>query len=68
MSCNISANRASAAVSDGAQTGAFSARQRAAAMALILGILVVFTSGFAYPEILHNAAHDARHASGFPCH
>jgi cobalt transporter subunit CbtB len=30
----------------------------------------VFTYGigFAGAEVLHNAAHDARHANNFPCH
>ncbi|PCJ89394.1 MAG: cobalt transporter [Hyphomicrobiales bacterium] len=41
---------------------------RAALGALVLGLTVVFGVGFAYPEALHNAAHDSRHASGFPCH
>lgn len=68
MSYKNSAGSASSAISIAGQSGSFSARQRAAAMALMLGILVVFIAGFAYPEILHNAAHDARHASGFPCH
>ncbi|XSG82183.1 MAG: CbtB domain-containing protein [Methyloligella sp. ZOD6] len=40
----------------------------AAAVALALGLGLVFTTGFAHPSALHNAAHDTRHALGFPCH
>lgn len=36
--------------------------------ALLLGGFVVIGAGFAGPEVLHNAAHDARHALTFPCH
>lgn len=36
--------------------------------ALLLGAFVVFAAGFAGPEIVHNAAHDSRHAFTFPCH
>jgi cobalt transporter subunit CbtB len=39
-----------------------------ALIALVLGILVVFGAGFAYPTVLHNATHDTRHAFGLPCH
>jgi len=41
---------------------------KAAALALVFGIGIVFSVGFAGPNILHNAAHDSRHALGFPCH
>ena len=36
--------------------------------ALALGVLFVFAAGFAGPEVIHNAAHDSRHAFTFPCH
>ena len=36
--------------------------------ALALGVLFVFAAGFAGPEVVHNAAHDSRHAFTFPCH
>lgn len=39
-----------------------------AALALFLGVFLLFGTGFAQPELLHNAAHDARHAFSFPCH
>lgn len=36
--------------------------------ALALGVLFVFAAAFAGPEVVHNAAHDSRHAFTFPCH
>lgn len=36
--------------------------------ALLLGCTLVLAVGFAPAESVHNAAHDTRHASGFPCH
>jgi cobalt transporter subunit CbtB len=40
----------------------------AAFFAAILGGFLLFGAGFAQSQLLHNAAHDSRHASGFPCH
>jgi cobalt transporter subunit CbtB len=40
----------------------------AALAAFTLGALLVFVVGFSHPELIHNAAHDTRHATGFPCH
>lgn len=40
----------------------------AIATAAFLGIFIVFVVGFAQPDMLHNAAHDVRHATGFACH
>lgn len=40
----------------------------AAMIVALLGIGFTFGSGFAGADVLHNAAHDARHANGFPCH
>lgn len=37
-----------------------------AAMVLGLGIIVI--SGHVQAAALHDAAHDVRHATGFPCH
>ena len=36
--------------------------------ALLMGFFILYSVGFASPEIIHNAAHDARHAMAFPCH
>jgi len=37
-------------------------------VALVLGLAVLGTVGFAGAAEIHNAAHDTRHALGFPCH
>lgn len=36
--------------------------------AAFFGLCIVGVVGFSHVEILHNAAHDTRHANGFPCH
>ena len=45
-----------------------SERVKAAAAALIVGIALVYTTGFAASTNVHNAAHDTRHGLAFPCH
>jgi cobalt transporter subunit CbtB len=45
-----------------------SERAKAAAAALVLGSILVFTVGFAHSTSIHNAAHDTRHTLAFPCH
>ncbi len=39
-----------------------------AVAALFLGAFFVFGAGLANSAILHDTAHDVRHAYGFPCH
>jgi cobalt transporter subunit CbtB len=39
-----------------------------ALFAAVLGMALLFAAGFAETPALHNAAHDARHSAGFPCH
>ena len=41
---------------------------RAALVTLVLGLGLVFLTGFSHPEVIHNAAHDVRHSLSFPCH
>ncbi|WP_425066289.1 CbtB domain-containing protein [Reyranella sp.] len=41
---------------------------KAAMVALVLGLGLLFLTGFAQPEVIHNAAHDVRHGLSFPCH
>lgn len=36
--------------------------------AVVVGVFIIGTVGFAGSEILHNAAHDIRHSLSFPCH
>ena len=35
---------------------------------LILGVGVIAVTGHVQAAALHDAAHDVRHATGFPCH
>ncbi len=44
------------------------ARLPAAAVAALLGLVLLYGVGLAQPLVLHNATHDSRHALGFPCH
>jgi len=39
-----------------------------AVFAALLGLGIMFTTGHAQASALHDAAHDVRHATGFPCH
>jgi cobalt transporter subunit CbtB len=39
-----------------------------AAMAVCCGLVIVGFVGFSPLEVVHNAAHDTRHANAFPCH
>jgi cobalt transporter subunit CbtB len=36
--------------------------------ALLFGSVLLYGVGLAQDSRLHNAAHDTRHAIGFPCH
>ena len=46
-----------------------SQQRRATGIAsLIIGLLLVFGVGLSHIALAHNAAHDTRHAIGFPCH
>ena len=43
-------------------------RVAAVVSCVALGVFFLLGTGFAQPDVLHNAAHDARHAMSFPCH
>jgi cobalt transporter subunit CbtB len=45
-----------------------SSRLTALFITFVLGIGILYVAGHAQSSTLHNAAHDARHTSGFPCH
>ncbi|MBF6569417.1 MAG: CbtB-domain containing protein [Candidatus Binataceae bacterium] len=47
---------------------AVSARIVSAALAILLGGAILFVAGFSSNNFVHAAAHDVRHATGFPCH
>jgi cobalt transporter subunit CbtB len=36
--------------------------------AAFLGAFLLWGVGLAGPSVIHNAAHDTRHAAAFPCH
>ena len=36
--------------------------------AMLLGVFILYGVGFAGADVLHNVAHDSRHAITFPCH
>ncbi len=38
------------------------------AAAILLGFSLLFVAGISHAAILHDAAHDQRHAIAFPCH
>jgi cobalt transporter subunit CbtB len=37
-------------------------------LAVLLGAFLLFGTGLSAIAVVHNAAHDARHAFAFPCH
>lgn len=43
-------------------------RLPAVIFAALIGLGIVFAAGHLQASALHGAAHDARHANGFPCH
>jgi cobalt transporter subunit CbtB len=47
---------------------AFDRQMAAGLVCLFLGLGLITGVGFAGPDLIHNAAHDTRHAVGFPCH
>ena len=52
------------------QTLSLTASQRVttALFAFALGSFLLYGVAFSQPEVLHNAAHDTRHAIVAPCH
>lgn len=50
------------------ETEFLSSRRLAGMMVLGFGALMIFGTGLAGADLLHDAAHDSRHAYGFPCH
>jgi cobalt transporter subunit CbtB len=39
-----------------------------AVLAICFGAFLVYGAGMAQPSVLHDFAHDTRHALAFPCH
>jgi len=44
------------------------ANPAAIVFAVIVGALLLAASGIAQASVMHDAAHDQRHAMAFPCH
>lgn len=61
---SISTSRTQSATSTSTQ----SQRLFAAVGAAVLGAFLVYFAGFSHIDAVHNAAHDTRHSSAFPCH
>lgn len=51
-----------------AKLNARAAALAAAMIVAVFGTVFIYGIGFAGANVLHNAAHDARHANNFPCH
>jgi cobalt transporter subunit CbtB len=51
-----------------ASAGARTSSLAQAIMAAMLGVFLIWGVGFSPVMAVHNAAHDTRHSSGFPCH
>lgn len=47
---------------------AWTAAVAPALAAILLGVFILLGVAFAGPAVIHNAAHDSRHAFAFPCH
>ena len=39
-----------------------------AVFAALIGLAIISVAGHVQASALHDAAHDVRHATGFPCH
>jgi cobalt transporter subunit CbtB len=52
----------------GAREAARSDTFVAAVFAALLGGFLIWGVGFSHIDVIHNAAHDTRHSTGFPCH
>ena len=65
---NDRTNSQAKTLSSQAPVVSLSQRAGIAAIGGLLGVFLLIGVGFANPDIIHNAAHDARHANAFPCH
>lgn len=63
-----SARAAPAAGSSSARVRSVIAARWPVLAAALLGVTLLYGVGLAQPHVAHNAAHDTRHATGFPCH
>ncbi|EAU42972.1 hypothetical protein FP2506_09021 [Fulvimarina pelagi HTCC2506] len=61
MKANFLKNHSSA-------TGARTSDLVSIVAAALIGVGIIWTVGMAQAATLHDAAHDVRHTTGFPCH
>ena len=47
---------------------AISQRIAAGLVVVFVGVTLLYAVGLSHLAVAHNAAHDTRHAIGFPCH
>jgi cobalt transporter subunit CbtB len=52
----------------GSQISSRSDTLAGAIFAAFLGGFLIWGVGFSHIDFVHNAAHDTRHSTGFPCH
>lgn len=60
-------SRSTAINHDQIKVSSFAKKSQILAAAL-LGLSILLVVGFAPIEVIHNATHDTRHSTGFPCH
>ena len=68
MITSIATSIATSKADIAASTPALASSSLQMAAAAILGMVVLMGVGFAPMDVVHNAAHDARHSFAFPCH
>ena len=66
MTTNTQAQATSIRATAGVRRG--TGEMMAIAFAAMLGIAMIVVVGHVQASTLHDAAHDVRHATGFPCH
>ncbi|HVM81304.1 MAG TPA: CbtB-domain containing protein [Stellaceae bacterium] len=60
--------RRAAIMTDGEAVARHATAFAPALVAALLGTFLILGAGFAPISVIHNAAHDTRHAFAFPCH
>ncbi|WP_279479213.1 CbtB-domain containing protein [Aureimonas sp. SK2] len=61
-------SRSSASALSTPQSTPLSVRLPAMLLSFAAGAFLLWGAGFAGADVLHDTAHDARHAMGLPCH
>ena len=64
----MTTHNSNAPLATAAGSAGLAARALPITFAALLGVLVLGGVGFSHIEAVHNASHDVRHATAFPCH